>query len=64
MKLEDWNLRYPPGTRVRFYPLRHIDAHVETETTSRAMPMANGEPGAVVAFNRRAVPLEALEVVR
>jgi len=51
MKSEEWNRRFPIGTRVRYYPIQGVKKYIETTTRSEAWELGHGV--AVVKINGR-----------
>lgn len=43
MNAEEWNEAYPPGTPVRYWPIKGDDEHLDTKTRSQAWTLAHGE---------------------
>ncbi len=62
MTAEQWNRRYPVGTKVRYYHIKNVNKGVETETLSEAWTLGHG--AAVVKVKGRAggVSLDHLDV--
>lgn len=62
-----WNLLYPSGTPVRFYPVLPPTAAappVDTVTRSEAWELGGGHPVVLIAGRTGGVHLEHLEVLR
>ena len=45
MTAEEWNGMYPPGTLVRYFPIKgHLDEYEDLLTRSEAWDLCHGEP--------------------
>jgi len=44
IKAEDWNSKYPIGTKVRYWPIKGIEKeYIDTTTRSEAWELGHGE---------------------
>lgn len=58
---DDWNARYPVGTRVRYFPIAGEPAYEETCTRSKAWQLGSGHSVVKVEGRAGGVSLRHLE---
>jgi len=63
MTAAEWNRRYPPGTRVRYYPQPGHPAYMETTTRGAAWTLSTGRALVALQGVRRAVPLAQVQPI-
>lgn len=64
MTADEWNEKHPPGTAVRYYPVRgHVVLSEDTETRSEAWELGHGAPVVKVRGRTGGVLLDHLQVL-
>lgn len=58
-----WNDRYPPGTPVRYWPVRGRDENIETRTRSQAWTLGSGHVVVAVENKAGGVSIDHLDVL-
>ncbi len=61
--MEEWNLRYPIGTPVRYHPIIGDPEYMESKTRSVAWNLGHGAPVVKIEGITGGVLLEAIDVV-
>ena len=63
MRADEWNEKYPVGTRVKYYPTKGSDWFRETFTRSTAWELGHGAAVVKISGQAGGVSLDHLEVV-